>query len=59
MKLLELDPDTVDSEAQEGSAGGEDVDMEEAVDMSEAEARKALCNALTYHLSSMVNLIFG
>ena len=59
MKLLELDPDTVDSEAQEGSASGEDVDMEEPVEMSEEEARKALCNALTYYLSSIVNLIFG
>ena len=59
MKLLELDPDTVDSVAEEGPAVEQDVDMEEPVEMSEDEARAALCAALTYHLGSMVNLIFG
>ena len=59
MKLLELDPDTVDSVAEEGPAVEQDVDIEEPVEMSEDEARAALYTALTYHLSSMVNLIFG
>ena len=59
MKLLELDPDTVDSVAEEGPAVEQDVDMEEPVEMSEDEARATLCTALTFHLSSIMNLIFG
>ena len=59
MKLLELDPDTVDSEAQEGPAVEQGADIEEPVEMSEDEARATLCTALTYHLSSIMNLIFG
>ena len=59
MKLLELDPDTVDSVAEESPAVKQDVDIKEPVEMSEDKARAALCTALTYHLSSMVNLIFG
>ena len=59
MKLLELDPDTVDSEAQEGPAVKQDVDIEEPIEMFEDKARAALYTALTYHFNNIVNLIFG
>jgi hypothetical protein len=61
-KLLELDPDTVDSNQEEEEvvpAVGADVVMEEPVEMSEDAAREALCEALTFHIGACVNLIFG
>ena len=59
LKLLELDLNTIDSVAKEGPAVEQDVDIEEPIEMSEDEARATLCTALTYHLSSIMNLIFG
>ena len=59
MKLLELDPDTIDSVAEEGPAVEQDVDIKEPIEISEDKARAALYAALTYHLNSIVNLIFG
>jgi hypothetical protein len=56
---LELDPDPVDSEVPEDPAGEEDAGMEELPPLTDDEARAALCNALNFHLSSCVNLIFG
>jgi hypothetical protein len=59
-KLLELDPDTVDSNQEEVvPVVGADVVMEEPVEMSEDAAREALCEALTFHIGACVNLIFG
>jgi hypothetical protein len=63
---LELDPDTIDS-AKEGApivggdvpADGEEVVVEEPLEMSKDAAREALCEALTFHLGAYVNLMFG
>jgi hypothetical protein len=65
-KLLELDPDTIDS-AKEGalvvggdvSADREEVIVEEPLEMSKDAAREALCEALTFYLGAYVNLMFG
>jgi hypothetical protein len=38
---------------------GADVVIEELVEMSKDAAREALCEALTFHISAYVNLIFG
>ena len=61
-KLLELDPDTIDSNQEEEEvvpAVGADVVMEEPVEMSEDAAREALCEALTFYISAYINLIFS
>jgi hypothetical protein len=63
---LELDPNTIDS-AKEGApivsrdvpANGEEVIVEELLEMSKDTAREALYEALTFHLGAYVNLMFG
>jgi hypothetical protein len=58
-KLLELDPNTIDSnQEEEVPAVRVDVVIEEPVEMSEDAAREALCEALTFYISACVNLIF-
>jgi len=59
LKLLELNVNTINSEAQEGPAVKQDVDIEEPIKMSEDKARAALYTVLTYHFNSIVNFIFG
>ena len=61
-KLLELDPDTIDSNQEEEEvvpAVGADVIIEELIEMSKDVAREALCEALTFYIGACVNLIFG
>jgi hypothetical protein len=61
-KLLELDPNTIDSNQEEEEvvpAVRADVIMEEPIEMSENAAREALCEALTFYISAYINLIFG
>jgi hypothetical protein len=53
-KLLELDPNTIDSNQEEEVHAV----IEEPVEMSEDAAREALCEALTFYISACVNLIF-
>jgi hypothetical protein len=63
---LELDPNTIDS-AKEGalvvsrdvSADREEVVVEEPLEMSKDAAREALYEALIFHLSACVNLMFS
>jgi hypothetical protein len=58
-KLLELDPNTIDSnQEEEVPAVRVDVVIEEPVEMSEDAAREALCEGLTFYISACVNLIF-
>ena len=59
-KLLELDPNTIDSNQEEVvPAIRADVIIEELVEMSEDTAREALCEALTFYIGAYIILIFG
>jgi hypothetical protein len=60
-KLLELDPNTIDSNQEEEvvPAVRADIIIKEPVEMSKDTAREALCEALTFHISAYINLIFG
>ena len=65
-KLLELDPDTIDS-AKEGAPivsgdipiDREEVIIEEPLEISKDIAREALYKALTFYLGAYINLIFS
>ena len=65
-KLLELDPNTIDS-AKEGApvvgrdvlVDREEVVVEELLEISKDAAREALCEALIFYLGVYINLMFG
>ena len=61
-KLLELDPNTIDSNQKEKEVVlmvRADVIIEEPVEMFKDTAREALCEALTFYISAYINLIFS
>jgi hypothetical protein len=55
-----LDPNTIDSnQKEEVPAVRADIVIEEPIEMSKDTAREALCEALTFHISTYINLIFS
>jgi hypothetical protein len=61
-KLLELDPNTINSNQKEEEVVPmvrADIIMKEPIEMSKDAAREALCEALTFYISAYINLIFG